>query len=67
MSKKISFVSELFVKNKFGLVCKGCGRAIELSIDEDGFIYLPTGMLRFKCPHCEQIYELEYDVIPVNE
>lgn len=63
----MSIVSELFVKNPMYLKCPKCGRAIMFTINKDGYIYLPTGQIRFRCQHCEKEFEMEYDVKPLED
>ena len=64
---KVSVVSELFVKNKINLKCDGCGRAIQFTIDKDGYIWLPNGQIRFNCQHCNKVFEMNWDVEPLKE
>lgn len=64
---KVGIVAELVVKNKINLKCEGCGRAIQFTIDDDGYIWLPTGALRFDCQHCKKVYEMTWDINPVME
>lgn len=68
MSKnKLSIVAELFTKSKIDLKCKKCGRAIQVTINDDCYINLCTGQVCFKCMHCEQEYGIDLDITPIEE
>lgn len=58
----ISFVSQLMVKDKINIKCEGCGRAIQVTINDDCYIFLPDGSIRFKCPHCNQEHRIDLQI-----
>lgn len=64
---KLSIVAELFTTSKIDLKCKKCGRAIQVTINDDCYVNLCTGQVRFKCMHCEQEYGIDLDIIPIEE
>ena len=63
----ISIVSELFAKSKIDLKCKKCGRAIQVTINDDCYINLVAGQVRFRCMHCQQEYGVDLDIAPIEE
>ena len=63
---KISMIAELIVKQKINTKCHGCGRAIQVTINDDCYVYLPTGAVRFRCPHCPQEFEIDLDIKEVE-
>lgn len=63
----ISIVSELFTKSKIDLKCKKCGRAIQVTINDDCYINLVAGQVRFRCMHCQQEYGVDLDITPIEK
>lgn len=54
---KISLVGKLILTNPFNGKCEACGKSFKFTLNDDTYIYLPTGKVRIKCPHCGQEYD----------
>lgn len=64
---KLSYIGELIATTKQNFKCEKCGRAFQFSFNDDCYIYLPDGSVRFKCPHCEQEYKIDFDITKVEK
>lgn len=67
MTIGVSTVAQLIVQSNINLKCKGCGRAIQVTINDDCYIYLPNGGIRFQCPKCGHEYEINFDIKEVKK
>lgn len=54
---KISLVGKLILTAPFNGKCEACGNSFKFTLNDDAYIYLPTGKVRIKCPHCCQEYD----------
>lgn len=63
----ISTVAMLIVTQKMTEKCPVCGRVFQWSENDDCYIYLPDGSVRFKCPHCRKsVFRVDYDITLVE-
>lgn len=59
----ISTIGMLIVTQKMIQKCPACGRVFQWSENEDCYIYLPDGSVRFECPHCHKsTFRVDYDI-----
>lgn len=54
---KISLVGKLILSTPFNGKCDACGNSFKFTLNDDTYVYLPTGSVRVKCPHCGQEYD----------
>lgn len=55
---KISLVGKLILTAPFNGKCDACGNSFKFTLNDDTYVYLPTGIVRIKCPHCGQEYDM---------
>lgn len=51
---KISLVGKLILTTPFNGKCDACGNSFKFTLNDDTYVYLPTGGVRVKCPNCGQ-------------
>lgn len=56
----MNFVSKVLLENKNQVKCEKCGKSFNFQLGEDCVIYIPTGEVRTKCPHCNQYYNISF-------
>lgn len=54
---KISLVGKLILTVPFNGKCDACGKSFKFTLNDDAYVYLPTGRVRVKCPHCGQEHD----------
>lgn len=54
---KISLVGKLILTFPFIGKCDACGNLFKFTLNDDTYVYLPTGIVRVKCLHCGQEYD----------
>lgn len=64
---KISLVGELILTTPVIGKCDACGKSFEFTLNDDAYVYLPTGGVRVKCPHCGQEYDMSLTTVMVKE
>ena len=64
---KISTIGALIVTNKTDFKCESCGRVMQISMNDDCYIYLPDGSVRFKCKHCQEEYRIDFDIRKIEK
>ena len=63
----ISTVAMLIVTHKMTEKCPACGRVFQWSENDDCYIYLPDGSVRFECPYCGQAHDTSLRIEKVKE
>lgn len=64
---KVSTVGKMILSVKFFGVCDSCGKTFEFTLNDDTYIYIPTGRVRGKCPHCGQEHDTSLKIEKVEE
>lgn len=64
---RVSTVGQLILSAKTTQKCPACGRVFQWCYNDDCYIFLPDGSVRFECPHCHKsVFRVDYDITVIE-
>lgn len=64
---KPSFIGKLILSSEFNAKCDKCGEFFKFTLNEDAYVYMPTGRIRVRCTHCGQEHDTSLKIEAVKE
>lgn len=64
---KVSTIGKIILETLFRPKCDSCGRSFAFTLNNDVYVYLPTGRVRVRCPHCGQEHDTSLKIEAVKE